>query len=158
MQPPRPCTLIFLMIFLAGCGSLWGTPGPAAYAPTVMVVAPPGSIETATPFQPLGVTLLATPTLPSSATTPLKTASVPQPTASSLWISPAVPDALRQSALASGLSFASAPENATVLFDINLQSSIENRQSVWIYTLVAPFPTVTDGVSADELRRAWAGE
>jgi len=75
-----------------------------------------------------------------------------------LWISPVVPDALRQSALASGLSFASAPENATVLLDINLQSSIENRQSVWIYALVAPFPTLMDGVSADDLRRVWGGE
>ncbi|MBA4379832.1 MAG: hypothetical protein C0393_03970 [Anaerolinea sp.] len=83
-----------------------------------------------------------------------------------MWIGPAVPAALRQSALASGFPLASAPENATVLLDINLQpfdlaqgkSAIGNQQSTWIYALVAPFPTVTDGVSADDLRRAWAGE
>jgi poly-gamma-glutamate synthesis protein (capsule biosynthesis protein) len=30
--------------------------------------------------------------------------------------------------------------------------------STWIYALVAPFPTVTDGVSAKDLRAAWRGE
>ncbi|MDO9128680.1 MAG: CapA family protein, partial [Anaerolineales bacterium] len=154
----RTCTLIVLLILLTACGSLWGTPGPLVYAPTVMLVAPPDSTETSTPFQPLGMTPFTTPTLPPTAILPLPIPSIPSPGTASLWISPAVPDALRLSALASGLSFASAPENATVLFDINLQSSIENRQSVWIYALVAPFPTVTDGVSADELRRAWGGE
>ncbi|MDI6770594.1 MAG: CapA family protein [Anaerolineales bacterium] len=159
MQPPRLLTLTFLIIFLTACGSsLWGTPGPLTYAPTVMLVAPPGSTETATPFQPLGVTPPSTPTLPPTATLPLEIPPGPPPVTASLWISPAVPAALRQSALASGFPLASAPENATVLLDINLQSSIENRQSVWIYALVAPFSTVTDGVRADELRRAWAGE
>ncbi|MDP3186737.1 MAG: hypothetical protein Q8M58_15870, partial [Anaerolineales bacterium] len=154
----RTCTLIVLLILLTACGSLWGTPGPLVYAPTVMLVAPPDSTETSTPFQPLGMTPFTTPTLPPTAILPLPIPSIPSPGTASLWISPAVPDALRLSALASGLSFASAPENATVLFDINLQSSIENRQSVWIYALVAPFPTVMDGVSADDLRRAWGGE
>jgi len=81
---------------------------------------------------------------------------------------------LRRSALASGLLLASSAENATIQLDINLQPfgstpwpdrqgrqgefAISNLQSTWIYALVAPFPTVTDGVRADELRRAWAGE
>jgi poly-gamma-glutamate synthesis protein (capsule biosynthesis protein) len=76
-----------------------------------------------------------------------------------LWISPAVPDALRQPAQASGLPLVSATEDATVRLEpVNPQSAIQNPQSVWIYALVAPFPTVTDGVSADDLRRAWSGE
>jgi len=76
-----------------------------------------------------------------------------------LWISPAVPDALRQSAQASGLPLVSATEDATVRLEpVNPQSAIQNPQSVWIYALVAPFPTVTDGISADDLRRAWSGE
>ncbi len=159
MQPSRPCTLIFLVIFLAGCGSLWGTPGPLTYAPTVMVVAPPDSTETSTPFQPLGVTPPSTPTLPPTATLPLAIPPVPPLVTASLWISPTVPDALRQSALASGLPLAPQADKASVHLDIiNPKSEIRNPQSVWIYVLVAPFPTVTDGVSADELRRAWAGE
>jgi len=145
-------------LLLGGCGSLWGTPGPLAYAPTVMIIAPLDSTETSTPFQPLGLTPPGPPTLLSIATLPLATPSVPPSGTSSLWISPAVPDALRLSALACDLPLVSAPEEATVRLDINLQSSIQNPQTVWIYALVSPFPTVADGVSADELRRAWAGE
>jgi poly-gamma-glutamate synthesis protein (capsule biosynthesis protein) len=145
-------------LLLASCGSLWGIPGPLTYAPTVMIVAPQDSTETSTPFQPLGVTPPVPPTLPPTATLPLATPSVPPSGTASLWISPAVPDALRLSAQAYDLPLVSAPEDATVLLDINLQSSIQNPQSVWIYALVAPFPTVADGVSADELRRAWMDE
>jgi len=145
-------------LLLASCGSLWGIPGPLTYTPTVMIVAPQDSTEISTPFQPLGVTPPVPPTLPPTATLPLATPSVPPSGTASLWISPAVPDALRLSAQAYDLPLVSAPEDTTVQLDINLQSSIQNPQSVWIYALVAPFPTVADGVSADELRRAWTDE
>ena len=165
MQSLRTCTLIVLLILLAACGSLWGTPGPLIYAPTVMVVAPLDSTATSTPFQPFGVTPSIPPTLSPTANLSLATPSVPPAGTASLWISPAVPDALRQSALASGLPLASVPENATIRLEINLPSAISdqpsaisNPQSAWIYALVAPFPTVTDGMTSDELRRAWAGE
>jgi len=123
-----------------------------------MLVAPPDSTQTFTPFQPFGVTPSILPPLPPTAALPPVTPSAPPLGSDSLWISPAVPDALRQSALASGLPLASSAENATIRLDINPQSAISNLQSVWIYALVAPFPTVTDSVGADELRRAWAGE
>ncbi len=159
MQPLRACTLIALMISLVGCGSLWGTPGPLTYAPTVMVTAPPDATETSTPFQPFGVTPSILPALPPAATLPPFTSSAPPPGAASLWISPAVPDALRQLVQTFGLPLAAQADTASVRLEIaNPQSSIENPQSTWIYALVAPFPTMTDGVRTDELRRAWAGE
>ena len=34
----------------------------------------------------------------------------------------------------------------------------ERPVSRWVYALAAPFPTLADGVSADELLRAWRGQ
>jgi poly-gamma-glutamate synthesis protein (capsule biosynthesis protein) len=52
-----------------------------------------------------------------------------------------------------GLKF---PQNA------NIQLKVSNGESIgqsfqWVYALVAPFPTVTDGVTQDDLRAAWNG-
>ncbi len=75
-----------------------------------------------------------------------------------LWISPAVPDELRQDAQSWGIPIISKSSQAPFHFDIvTLQSSDTNQKSVWIYALVAPFPTVTDGVTLDELKAAWHG-
>jgi hypothetical protein len=84
------------------------------------------------------------------------TATVP---VASLWISPAVPDKLRQAALTAGVTLAAAPEIATARMDeINPpQASGEPSTSVWFYALVAPFPTIPDGVSLMDVRNAWAG-
>jgi poly-gamma-glutamate synthesis protein (capsule biosynthesis protein) len=43
--------------------------------------------------------------------------------------------------------------------DISLEVSDSSAQkaSEWIYALVAPFPTITDGITADELRNLWEG-
>ena len=39
-----------------------------------------------------------------------------------------------------------------------LQTGSSEVLSRWVYALVAPFPTVLDGVSTAELRAAWAGD
>jgi hypothetical protein len=43
--------------------------------------------------------------------------------------------------------------------DITLKVGGQNMQPAiqWIYTLVAPFPTITDGVTSESLRSEWAG-
>jgi poly-gamma-glutamate synthesis protein (capsule biosynthesis protein) len=81
------------------------------------------------------------------------------PAPDSLWISPAVPDSLRQTAAASGLTLADRPGLLTARLDVlNPQSSPDNSQpSIWIYTLVTPFPTTTDGVSLADIQQSWAG-
>ena len=76
------------------------------------------------------------------------------PLASGLWIAPSVPDALRQAALAAGLPSAPAAASASTRLDV---APADDPGSTWIYALVGPFPTVTDGVSLDELKQAWAG-
>ena len=47
---------------------------------------------------------------------------------------------------------------ASVRLDVaSTQSSNTNQKSVWTYALVAPFPTVTDGVTSDDLKATWHG-
>ncbi len=74
-----------------------------------------------------------------------------------LWISPAVPDELRQAAQGWGIPIVSNSSLASIKFDVVSPSTVNRQQSAWIYALVAPFPTVTDGVTSDELKTAWHG-
>ena len=67
-----------------------------------------------------------------------------------LWVSPAVPDVLRETAKLTGLPIVDVPEIATQKLDV------ADSGSLWIYALVAPFPTVADGVSSAELTSAWS--
>ncbi|MCB0101262.1 MAG: CapA family protein [Anaerolineales bacterium] len=80
------------------------------------------------------------PTQPTSTQTPMPDA---------LWISPAVPDVLRESANASDLPLVDSSDLATQTLDIS------DAGSLWIYALVAPFPTVTDGISSADLLNVW---
>jgi poly-gamma-glutamate synthesis protein (capsule biosynthesis protein) len=66
-----------------------------------------------------------------------------------LWVSPAVPDALREAAMSSGIPIVAVPELATHKLDV------ADSGSLWIYALVAPFPTIIDGVSSADLIDAW---
>ena len=95
---------------------------------------------------------------PTQTVTPVQPADTPIPP--SVWVSPAVPDALRQLVTDSGLALTGTPDATTARLDvINLQSEINNPQSTtWIYALVTPFPTVTDGVALADIQNAWSGE
>ena len=93
---------------------------------------------------------------PVATPSPLPTAtatatSTPRPTA--LWIGDTVPDDLREIAKESGIFIADNPEDATIHLDL----SDSANASLWTYALVAPFPTVRDGISSEELRQAWDG-
>ena len=68
-----------------------------------------------------------------------------------LNISDAVPASLREQAQAWNI-----PANAFVDLDVSTSGATGNgTQLQWVYALVAPFPTVTDGVTFDELKLAW---
>jgi len=91
-------------------------------------------------------------------------ATLPRPVVTSmpvfnaLWISPAVPDALRQVSQSWKIPAASSASTASLILDLQSpQSKTVTQQSLWIYALVAPFPTVTDGVTLDDLKSAWHG-
>lgn len=72
----------------------------------------------------------------------------------SLWIGPSVPAALRQQAESWGIPLANSSASASVRLD--LQPDGVSRAE-WVYALVAPFPTVTDGVAFKDLLANWSG-
>lgn len=94
----------------------------------------------------------ATETPVIATTTPL-----PQPTTTSapiadtLWVSPAVPETLLETAKTFGLPIVESREAASQTLDV------AESGSLWIYALVAPFPTVMDGITSEELTSAWQG-
>jgi hypothetical protein len=137
------------LVLLTACSPLWA-PVPS---PTVPVLVPVTGSETYTPFQP------ETDTPPATATataTPLPPSPTPLPAV--LWISPAVPEALRQLASVSGIPQAPGADAATVRLDVAGSTVQSGSQiSLWVYALVAPFPTVPDGVTLADLLNAWRG-
>ena len=133
-------------LFLATCGSLWGSPDLTIEIPSL--VAGSGT-ATLTPFQPEGfvppiITVMQIPAEPART-----------PAIADLWISSAVPDYLRQFAIDSGLPLAGDAASATVRLDVS-QSS-DSQSATWIYALVVPFPTTTDSVSLADIMNAWTG-
>jgi len=114
------------------------------------------------------IVLLLSACAPRAVVAPTISSPVPQPTATAtstatsmpaaLWISPAVPDELRQAAQSSGIPVVTDSSQATVRLDFDpIQSAIAGYESLWTYALVAPFPTVTDGITLDDLKAAWHG-
>ena len=94
------------------------------------------------------------------ATQPISTNSpIPQASATAaltgLWIAPSAPDTLRQAALGFNLPAASSPETAAIRLEVTQAAA--TSPSVWVYALVAPFPTVSDGVNWSEVQKAWGG-
>ena len=149
-----------LSLLLTSCGGLWGT--SAAQGPVPQITFSALGTATYTPFQPEG----ASPVPPTDAAplvSPVASAVPVQPTASAslnfLWISPAVPDVLRQAAITSGLPLVASSETATLRLDVLPPHSSNNnlQSSVWYYALVAPFPTITDAVGMADIRNTWAG-
>ena len=92
--------------------------------------------------QPVSTVAPSPSPLPSATVT-----STPMPDA--LWVSPAVPAHLVELANASNIPLTNDPALATQKLDIS------DSGTVWIYTLVAPFATVTDNVTLQDLSAAW---
>ena len=160
--------------FLAACRAI-SAPGikPAAtqaVLPTQAVRQAGESLPTKTPFSASSRTLPlissgATSTVPaitqaaeatpggtSGSENPAPTSQGSQPT---LWLAPYLPEPLRASlTLPSQFSLAESPENAF----LRLEVGEDHPVSRWVYALVAPFPTIQDGVSIQDLRKSWKGE
>ncbi len=133
---------------LSACGSL--TPGQGGINDYSSGLSGTSSV-TLTPFQPEGF-------VPPPGPTGLQIPPAESPTSApqTLWISPAIPDLLRQSVLALGLTPTSDSTTAAVHLDVSETSG--PMSAVWIYALVAPFPTISDGVSLAEVKNTWNGE
>jgi hypothetical protein len=91
---------------------------------------------------------------------PSLTTPVPSPApAIKLWIDPHLPSDLYQLILSNlGLqSIAELTPDADIA-DIRIQVSDQNVLTTWVYALVAPFPTVTDAVTLEDIHTAWGAE
>jgi poly-gamma-glutamate synthesis protein (capsule biosynthesis protein) len=91
--------------------------------------------------------IMVTPVVPSPVPPTATIASISTPEA--LWISPSVPAYLAQLAGTWNISLTNDPALATQKLDIS------DPGSLWIYALVAPFPTVTDDVTFHDLSSFW---
>ena len=136
--------ILLLLLALVGCSSVPDLFGPTPRPPTKIITAAPTATKpaTATRESPTGTV----PALPGATDVPST------PAAEMLWVSPAVPEALALEAQNSGIPLSIDASSATVSLDIS-----SGDGAVWIYALVAPFPTVTDGVTLDDIRNTWNG-
>jgi poly-gamma-glutamate synthesis protein (capsule biosynthesis protein) len=106
-------------------------------------------------------TLSATPTAfqPISPTDTLLPPPSPSPTQppKRIWLPQYLPEALRNSiSLPEGYVWAAAQNEADLSLSVATLNSVDTIP--WIYALVAPFPTVTDGIAYTDLQAAWAGK
>lgn len=99
-----------------------------------------GTAGTPTPFKPL----------PTATVTPTPT----QPPDIKVWLPDWTPAGIVSAAtLEKPFIFTQDKEKA----DITLNLSGEGADVHWVYAVVAPFPTLTDGITGEELRANWAG-
>jgi hypothetical protein len=71
-----------------------------------------------------------------------------------VYLAPYLPEEIKQVlVLPVGIDFTSDHEGALLRFEVGGQKPF----SYWIYALVAPFPTIAEGVSFSELKGVWQG-
>jgi hypothetical protein len=98
--------------------------------------------------------VLSTPQIVSATpvpATPIPTAEIriSTPAFTGVIFSEAVPQKLREY-----IGGAEIPSNISIQVDLS-QSGVDGIRFRWVYALVAPFPTVKDGVTTEELRSLW---
>jgi len=97
--------------------------------------------DTSTPFQPLPTaTVTATPTVPPE---------IP------VWIPDWVPAGISASIDLPFPYVYAESENASAIRISTFQMDVPDF--LWVYALVAPFPTITDGISLEQLKAIWIG-
>ncbi len=77
--------------------------------------------------------------------------ATPEPMPQTMWISQFVPDQLRDAVLDETIPLVDDIEAASLV----LNPSNDPDATAWTYALVAPFPTIRDGVTLDELKTMW---
>lgn len=134
-------SFILFLILIASCLTLTGC-FPAGFNIPVSqsnVATPPAKLPTPTPFQPIPVTA--------------------EPVIFTVWISPALPSDLRPS-LDPILADPDSPFEVVEDYasaQIRVEPNPEIPLTDWTYALVSPFPTISDGMTIDELKSIWLG-
>jgi poly-gamma-glutamate synthesis protein (capsule biosynthesis protein) len=134
--------VVLLTMGISACGS------NSPLAPILQAL-PARPTVTRTPFQPIPPT-----PVPPSPTIPPPTPSATSPPGIPIWVDPGLPEALRSAIrLPVEIIPAAGSEGAA----LRLQAGGEHPVSQWVYAVVAPFPTLEDGVSSKALRNSWGG-
>jgi hypothetical protein len=116
-----------------------------------VAVAGYSSTITLTPFQPDALTSLSIQATAAFASPAQAEESNRLP----IWIDPRLPVTLRNSlTISPELREVKAANDAVVRLEMNQNAII----SQWIYALVAPFPTLTDSISSQDLTSRWRGQ
>jgi hypothetical protein len=162
-----PVFLIALVLSQVGCTAVL----PASQMPALSEAAPPIP-ATRTPFGPvnptsieqetqeavspaIGETGVPTPANEPGTPFPGPGAAVGEGQPVGVYVPPYLPEALRASIiLPPGYSQVDSPDQALM----RLEAGGQNPISHWVYAVVTPFPTIVDGVSAQDLLRSWKGE
>jgi hypothetical protein len=118
--------------------------------------------ETNTPFQPMpsspnenGGVKTKTPSLTSNNSPKTPTVTAEPTLVPALWNPPYIPQELSESfVLPPDIRLAETSEDAQVRFEIGGDTPL----ATWIYALVAPFYTISDGIASQDLISAWKGE
>lgn len=79
--------------------------------------------------------------------------SVPTARPRTVWFDPAVPPQAREEFKKAGWAETASPSDASVRL---LPSA--SGETMWVYALAAPFPTLTDSVTLEEFLAIWRGE
>jgi len=117
----------------------------------------PASTTTLTPFlllhspEPTG---LVTPTATDAEIPPTPS---PEPSSNQpdIWVDANLPDELRAKiAIPAGFSPAASAEDALLRLEVGDGGAF----SLWVYALVAPFPTTVQDVSSESVRQTWTGQ
>jgi hypothetical protein len=134
---------------------------PATPPGAAPVAAPAG--HTPTPFQPLpptsaagsGESQTSSPELPGR---PGGQVGIPQ-SVNLLWVDARLPSSLRSALIPPpGMSlFEELPGPSADQATLRLTLGSAHPVSHWVYALVAPFPTIVEGVSLQDLQQCWNG-
>ncbi|HEX9091590.1 MAG TPA: hypothetical protein VF831_08875, partial [Anaerolineales bacterium] len=117
---------------------------------------PPSTISSPPPTDLQGLSFSATSTSHPTDTAQPQPADTPTQVPISVSLAPYLPERLRAALmLPGGYTMAQSPADAQISLEVILTDSPSAIQ--WVYVLVAPFPTITDGVTADALQGAWEG-
>jgi hypothetical protein len=120
--------LLLGAVLIAGCAPLNPTPTPL-------------------PTQTPAPTATFTPVPPTATPAPLR-----------VWLSPAVPIEVRDQVLDALAERDTVSAPSADEADLRVAPGLRTVLARWIYAVVAPFPTLVDGVQWTDVQRFWAGE
>ncbi len=101
-------------------------------------------------------TVTPTPPPPTATSTPIPPTATPAPLR--VWLDPAAPSAIRNLVTATLAEHATVQAPSPGRADLLVGPGLPVALARWFYALVAPFPTLADGVQWADVRRFWAGE